>query len=334
MPATIDQPRIDRQEAPESGQRRVDYVHGPIVSSSDLEAHLALFAGFGMTEVGRLCRTADEVRAIWGIAGHVCEEVSLATSGTRFGARLVRFDPGENLTIRTIGRGEDYDALKVIDFYAPDLEAARKHIEAAGFRFKDTVASYETPEGQFQEAHVWGPDGVVCALISGNPDFFRDFATVRGRLVSEPQSISGPVRDPQATLDFFRDIFGLEPIHTYAVQDDSFQALVGAKREMRLRAWNVGPRLDEPYFGVIDYGLPGGVQHSLRDRARPPARGLLGATLIVPDVAAIVPPRPTNGQFGPVETEVAGIGPARLLTLQAPNGGWYQAVQPLELRRT
>ena len=321
-------PQVLSRPAGDVRQELVDYVHGPIISSGDLDAHLALFGAFGMLEGGRISRSAEEVRTIWGINGQACEEITLETPGTRFGARIVRFDPGANDTIRSAVSGQDCDALKVIDFYAPDLEAARHHIESQGFSFKDAVAEYETPEGRFREAHVWGPDGVVCALISGSPDFFRDFASVRDRLVSEPQSISGPVRDPDSTLQFFNERLCLQPLHTYGVHDDSFSALVGTATEMHLRAWNVGRRLHEPYFGIIDYGLPEGAQVSLFDRARPPARGLLGATLIVADVEAVA-----GGPIGPVETQIAGLGAVRLITLHAPNGGWYQAVQPLDLRR-
>lgn len=286
-----------------------------------------------MVEVGRISRSADEVRAIWGSENQACEEITLETGGTRFGARLVRFDPGVEETIRSAERGRDCDALKVIDFYAPDLEAARLHIESKGFRFNDAVAEYDTPEGRFREAHLWGPDGVVCALISGSADFFREFASVRDRLVSEPQSISGPVRGPDASLEFFSNRLGLQPLHTYGVQDDSFSALVGTARKMHVRAWNVGRRLHEPYFGIIDYGLAEGAQLSLFERARPPARGLLGATLVVPDVDAITRRADGHPSIGPVETQIPGLGAVRLLTLHGPNGGWYQAVQPLESRR-
>ena len=333
LPAATNIPEALPRPAADLRQRLVDFVHGPIISSSDLDAHLALFGAFGMVEVGRVSRPANEVRAIWDIDGQACEEITLETPGTRFGARLVRFDPGIDETIRTAERGQDYDALKVIDFYAPDLEAARLHIESRGFRFKHEVAEYDTPEGHFREAHVWALDGVVCALISGSPEFFRKFATVRDRLVSEPQSISGPVRDPDATLEFFSNRFGLQPLHTYGVHDDSFSALVGTASEMHLRAWNVGRRLHEPYFGIIDYGLPNGAQVSLFDHAKPPVRGLLGATLVVPHVDVIARLADGHRSIGPIDTQISGLGAVRLLTLRGPNGGWYQAVQSLDPRR-
>lgn len=298
-------------------------IHGPIVSSSDLNTHLALFEAFGMQEVGRIDRSVAETSAIWGADGQASREITLETPGTPFGLRLVAFDPGADIQIRQPSRGSDSEALKVIDFYAPDLPAARARIEAAGFRFKAEVAEYDTPEGHFQEAHLWGPDGVVCALITGDPAFYVDFAAVRDRLVSEPQSISGPVQDPEAALAFFDRVFGLKVVHRYGVDDESFDALVGAGTALALRAWNVGLNTVEPYFGIINYGLPAGTQTSLLEVSRPPARGMLGATLRVRDAAAIA----AKAGVAPVQVQLPGFGLVQTATFQGPNGAWFQAVQ-------
>ncbi|MET0238685.1 MAG: hypothetical protein ABW184_02205 [Sphingobium sp.] len=301
----------------------VTSIHGPIISSSDLDAHLALFEAFGMREAGRLDRTEAETAAIWGTEGQASSEIVLETPGTAFGLRLVRFDPGLDVQIRDPSRGSDAEALKVIDFYAPDLGAAMASIEAKGFRFKGDIADYETPEGRFQEAHLWGPDGVVCALISGDRPLFEKLATVRDRLVSEPQSISGPVQDPDVTLAFLKHVLRLDVIHRYGVDDDSFDALVGTSAHLKLRAWNVGVDTAEPYFGIIHYGLPAGTQTSLIDVARPPARGLLGVTVRVDDVAVVA----QRAGGATVDMELPGFGPVRSATFQGPNGAWFQAVQ-------
>lgn len=298
-------------------------IHGPIVSSGNIAAHLDLFAAFGLIEIGRCSRSAQATRAIWGVDGQSSVEVTLQTPGTDFGLRLIAFEPGGAGQIRDPARGTDCDALKVIDFYAPDLEAARLSIEKAGFPFKPEIADYDTPEGRYQEAHLWGPDGVVCALISGDPALFTDLATVRDRLVSEPQSISGPVQDADATLAFMARVLGLEVIHRYGLEDASFDAMVGSADSMRLRAWNVGTRKTEPYFGIIDYGLPKGAQTSLFEASRAPQRGLLGATLWVRDAGVVG----ATAGVEPVRMAVPGLGETLCVTVQAPNGAWYQALQ-------
>jgi catechol 2,3-dioxygenase-like lactoylglutathione lyase family enzyme len=298
-------------------------IHGPIISTNDLDAHVALFAAFGLEEAARCERSCDETQAIWGIDAHGSSEVTLAAPGTPFGIRLIRFDPGSDEQIRDPSRGSDCNALKVIDFYAPDLPAARTSIEHAGFMFKPEVADYDTPEGRYQEAHLWGPDGVVCALISGDPALFTDLATLRDRLVSEPQSISGPVQDAAGTLDFFDRVLGLQVIHRYGLEDASFDAMVGSATQLRLRAWNVGTRKSEPYFGVIDYGLPARSQQSLHETARPPRRGLLGATIRVRDAAAVA----KAAAVATVSVAVPGFGKSVIATVQGPNGAWYQAIE-------
>lgn len=320
--------------APEQSSAPADSIvrriHGPIVSSGDLEAHARLFAAFGLVETGRVERDAAETMALWGAADCTAQEVTLQTPGTEFGVRLVAFDPPSGRVIRDPARGRDTEALKVIDFYAPDLEAARDHIEAAGFRFKPEVADYDTPEGRFREAHLWGPDGVVCALISGDPEFYLRFATVTDRLCSEPQSISGPIKDSAETLAFFKSVLGLEVIYTYGIhEDDSFQALVGSASTVRLRAWNVGLRTTEPYFGVIDYGLKDEVQHSLLAGARPPVRGLIGASLIVRDVRAVARAAGSRLACAPVETTVPGFGRVLSAAVAGPNGCWFQLIESL-----
>lgn len=298
-------------------------IHGPIISATDLDAHIALLAAFGLVETGRCDRSAAETCAIWGIEASASREVTLATPQTAFGIRLVRFDTAGGEQIRDPSRGSDCDALKVIDFYAPDLTAARAAIERTGFLFKPEIAEYDTPEGRYQEAHLWGPDGVVCALISGDAELFTDLASVRDRLVSEPQSISGPVQDAAATLAFLERVLGLGVIHRYGLEDSSFDAMVGSTQQLQLRAWNVGTCKREPYFGVIDYGLPAGSQRSLLAASAPPNRGLLGATVRVRDAAAVA-------QAAGVETAraaIPGLGDAVIATVKAPNGAWYQAVE-------
>ncbi|HEX7852989.1 MAG TPA: hypothetical protein VF503_04765 [Sphingobium sp.] len=298
-------------------------IHGPIISSSDVDAHIALFAAFGLEEVARADRSIAETSAIWGTDGQASREVTLQTPGTAFGVRLIQFTPGSDVQIRHPERGSDSEALKVIDFYAPDLPAALAEIEGKGFRFKDDIADYETPEGRYQEAHLWGPDGVVCALISGDPALFTDLATIRDRLVSEPQSISGPVQDPGPILAFLEHVFGLSVIHRYGLDDESFQALVGTSTAMTLRAFNVGTAKSEPYFGIIDYGMPAGSQTSVFATARPPARGLLGATVRVRDAAAVA----IRAGVTPIRAFIPGFGETLTVTVQGPNGAWYQAVE-------
>lgn len=315
-----------------TGEPLADYIHGPVVSSGDLEAHVRLFSTFGMVEARRQVLTADDCRRQWGLDDHRAIEAVLETPGTRYGARVIQFDPVSSVVVRDPDRGFDADAPKVIDFYAPDFDAACDAVRAAGWSIREPIARYDLPEGCFVEAHVWGPDAVVCAAISGPPDFFARFATVTDRLFSEPQSLSGAVSNLEEAVAFFCDVLGLDVVYRYGIEDDSFRQLVGSARpQFQLRSVNVGRTTEEPYFGLVHYGMPEDAFSSLKGRARPPHRGTLGATIVVRD--AVVAASRAAAVGGTVLTDVAitdvaAFGPCRCSTMLAPNGGCYQLVEP------
>jgi catechol 2,3-dioxygenase-like lactoylglutathione lyase family enzyme len=308
------------------------WLHGPIVSSSDLEAHARLFRAVGMTEQARCDVSVERCTAQWGTSGVSATELLMATPGTPYGARLLQFSPTSPTVVRDRGRGYDADAPKVIDFYLPDFAVGRAAIERAGWTLKEPIAEYDLPEGHFVEGHVWGPDEVVFGLISGPADFFRNFATVTDRTFSEPQSLSGAVATLEPSVEFFERAFGFGVVYRYGIDDDGFRELVGsATPQFRLRAINVGPSTREPYVGLIHYGLPDGSYASLHGRARPPHRGTLGASIVVRDVGAVVDRATRAGAemlAAPARTVTAAFGAATSALVLAPNGGCYQLVQP------
>ncbi|MCP5471199.1 MAG: hypothetical protein H7A18_03840 [Sinobacteraceae bacterium] len=309
----------------------VRYIHGPLISTEDPLAHIELLRIFGMTTVGDLHRDADSCSRLWGTRGCEVREVMLNTPGTPYGARLLVFDPGSRKLVRDPNRGFDADAPKVVDFYVPDLEAACARVEAAGWCIREPVAAYELPEGRFQEAHIWGPDHVVYALITGPAAFFARFATITDRVFSEPQSLSGPVSQLEPSVRFFEEGLGLQTVYRYGIADDSFRRLVGAKRpQFSLRAVNVGLTTQQPYIALIDYGLPAGSAASLQGDARPPHRGLLGATVVAEGLTAMLQRlQRAGGQIvAPAyHADIPGLGRCLAAGVSAPNGGWYQLLQ-------
>jgi catechol 2,3-dioxygenase-like lactoylglutathione lyase family enzyme len=309
----------------------VRLIHGPIVSCADLTAQRALFEGvFGLKPAAEQSLDRAAVQTLWGLRGHGARTLLLETPGTHFGVRLVQFDPVSPTVIRNRASGFDCDALKVIDFYAPDFDAANAHLQRRGFKLKDDVSVYELPNGRFIEGHLWGPDEVVTALISGPKEFFAGFATVTDRLFSEPQSISAPVHDQPRVLEFYDKVLGLPVIHEYAIDDDSFAKLVGTPHKLKLRAKNVGLKRTEPYFGIIHYGLPPDAYRSLKDRAVFPHRGLAGATLVVDHIADHARASAAFGceVLAPVaEAALAPYGRVQSLTIRAPHGVIHHLIE-------
>ena len=306
-------------------------IHGPIISTADSAAQRHVLEDvYGLEVVSHQSLSAQEVERTWGVTGQSAETWCLNTPGTSFGVRLVQFEhPGE--PIRNPDTGYDCHALKVIDFYAPNFDAGVDRIENAGFHVKDEIADYDLPEGHFREAHLWGPDNVVTATISGPEDFFRNFATTHDRVYSEPQSISGPVADPEAVIDFYDRVLGLSVIFRYGIDDESFADLVGTDGEMRLRAWNIGLKTTEPYFGIIHYGLPESEYNSLYDRAVMPNTGLVGMSLLCDDLAAVHRVAQTYGSpiiAPPASVTLAPWGDVTSMVLRGPHGVLHHLVQP------
>ena len=297
---------------------------GPIISTNDLDRwRTLLINAFQLREVAFERLGPEPIAELWGLRDHSAETAVFETPGTPFGIRVVEFSPLSDISIRDPASGYDCNALKVIDFFAPDFDAARAQLEDCGFKLKDDIAEYDIESGRVIEGHLWGPDNVVCALVSGPGAFLNGFVTVKDALVSEVHSVSCPVDDPQGVIDFYREVLGLEEVYRYEVTDESFQHLVGAKTRLHIRAVNMGLRREEPYFGIIHYGLPPDAYRSLKDRAVLPHRGMVGATLWVSDIAAVE--KTCRERGAPIvapraQLDIAPYGSAQSMAIRSPHG--------------
>lgn len=282
-----------------------------------------------MEQVARQDLSTAAVEALWGLASHRAETVWFETPGTPYGVRVVQLEPASAITIRDPKSGYDCDALKVIDFFTADFNRARENLERAGFKLKDEIAEYDTASGHIVEGHLWGPDGVVCALVAGPKDFLGEFVTITDRIVSEVHSVSAPVENQAAVVAFYASL-GLNEVHRYEVTDESFQHLVGAKDPLHIRAINVGSVRHEPYLGIIHYGLPPGTYQSLAERAQLPHRGLVGATVQVADVRAATTDCQQAGATllaPPAASELTPFGRVTSAAVRAPHGVLHQLIE-------
>ncbi len=296
---------------------------GPIISTDSPGTwDYLLVNAFGMEARASQTLSAAEVEALFGIGGHSATTVWFETPGTPYGIRLLQLTPGSTVCIRDPDSGYNSNALKVIDFFTADFSRARNTLETAGFQLKEEIAEYDTDSGHITEGHLWGPDGVVCALVAGPAEFLSEFVTITDRVVSEVHSVSAPVDDQAGVVAFYASL-GLQEVHRYEVTDESFQHLVGAKDPLHIRAINVGSVRQEPYLGIIHYGLPAGSYDSLAERACLPHRGLVGATIRVPDVAAAVAAcQQAGGKLlaAPASLQLSPFGTVTTAAVNAPHG--------------
>lgn len=308
-------------EAPSPSLPVVDaHVYGPLISAAEVDEHCRLFTGvFGMREAGRVELDAEASRSLFGAEVGTTELVVLQTPGVVSGVVLCGFDPVSDETVRTYETRVDRDALKVIDFYAPDYPAAIAHARSLGYEVVESEAEYELAAGTFREAHLWGPDNVVTAFLGGPAAFFADFAQITDALVSEVQSISAPVSAGQPVVDFYASVLGWDVVFEYAINDPSFAELLGIDEPLELRSRNVGSSTKEPYFGLIDYGLPSHVGGSLLGRSVAPRRGLLGATVTVADLDAVCAAAGPERSGTPVSLDLAPFGPTRAAIVMPPH---------------
>lgn len=303
---------------------------GPMICTDAAETWIHLLTeAFGMELVCLQDLSAAEVEGFWGLTGQSAVTLWFETPGTPFGIRVLQLASTSPECIRDPNSGYDCDALKVIDFFTVDFAGARARVEAAGFQLKKEIAEYDTESGHITEGHLWGPDGVVCALVAGPREFLSEFVTVTDQVVSEVHSVSAPVEDQPAVVAFYASL-GLDEVHRYEVTDESFQHLVGAKDPLHIRAINVGSVRHEPYLGIIHYGLPPNTYQSLAERACLPRRGLVGATIVVPDVRSATKACQQAGATllaAPAAAQLLPFGTVTSAAVRAPHGVLHQLIE-------
>jgi catechol 2,3-dioxygenase-like lactoylglutathione lyase family enzyme len=304
-------------------------IDGPIVSTQDMARQRLLFESvLGMRSVAEEHLDAARVEALFGLRDTTAEQVLLETPGTQIGVQLLQFSPGSETVIREGGVGVASDALKMIGFFTHDSAAANARFREFGFDLVTAGATMELPDGaRFIETHVRGPDGVMVAAIYPENRDASSFVTIADRLFSEIQSSYGPVSDFEPVRHFYEQALGVPMGFKYEFVSSSFSQMIGAGQITTIRANNYGRVVEDVMLGIIHYGLPAGSTPTLRERARPPHRGIVGVRLRVSGLEAVVK-RCADAGFeivGPVAgLALAPYGSVRTATLRGPHGVWHQ----------
>ena len=295
------------------------HMYGPLLSASDVEAHVNLYTDvFGMERVDSVTLAADLTERLFSTPAGTLTLTALRTPGVLAGAVVAAFEPRSERQIRTEETRLHRDAFRVIDFYAPDLDAAVAHARQLGHHVEHSEAGYDLDEGAFREAHLPGPDGVVTAFLSGPRDFFTGFAKVRDRIASEVCSISLPLTDAKPSLEFYKDVLDWDVVFEYSFSDESFNRLMDVEEPITVTSSTVGFARDEPYVNMVDYGAPEGLGGSVRGQSVAPHRGLLGAVLTT-DALDAVRARAGEALGAEVTFTLAPFGEVRAAVLTPPH---------------
>ena len=311
---------------------RVLGIDGPVISTADPRRQRDLFE----TAIGMHCIAEDRLEhaAVHALFGPVAERATLwqlVTPGSPLGVWLVEFEPRSEVVIREGGVGVACNALKMIDFFTADRPAAIAALRAQGFEIVAEGASIELPDGsRFCEAHAKGPDGVMIAAIEPLNVRAADFVTLVGRTFSEVQSASGPVSDFEPVRHFYEQVLGVPMGLRYEFASESFSRMVGVKDTLHIRANNYGRVVEDVMLGIIHYGLPPGSYADLRERARPPHRGIIGVRLRVEGLDALLERCARAGieRACDAATLTLQSGTMRIAAVRAPHGVWHWLIEP------
>jgi len=311
---------------------RVLSIDGPVISTAELARQRELFETvIGMQCIAEQQLDRDEVAAFFGCEADSARLLQLVTPGTSIGVWLVQFEPVSAITIREGGVGVACNALKMIDFFTADRPEAIARLRSRGFEIVAEGAAIDLPDGtKYLEAHAKGPDGVMIAAIEPLTGRAADFVTLADRTFSEVQSSSGPVGDFEPVRHFYERVLGVPMGLQYEFESESFSRMVGVQQTLRIRANNYGRVVEDVMLGIIHYGLPPGTYDDLRERARPPHRGIIGVRLSVAGLDAILARCIDAGievPCAPVSMPFAASGTLRAAALRAPHGVWHWLIE-------
>lgn len=255
-----------------------------VLSVADMEEALALWVGrFGMQVVVRHAQADPGLARQWGLADEdIVDQALLVTPGrTQGGVHLVRFrTPGA--AVREGAAPTDL-VPKSVDIAVHDIFARHAELEAAGFKFRSKIGRFVTDGIVVHEVHMNGPDSVNIVFLEqeGKPEH----VSALGYGVA-PQVIATTPNNRGEKM-FFEQVLGLEETSYHRFSGPEVERTIGLPP---------GGALDVRIFGdaSYDYGrleivqYEGVISNDLYPRAVPPARGMLGVSFFVKDIAAIL----------------------------------------------
>jgi hypothetical protein len=105
--------------------------------------------------------------------------------------------------------------------------------------------------------------------------------------------------------------------------------MVGVSQTLHIRANNYGRVVEDVMLGIIHYGLPEGSYADLRERARPPNRGIIGVRLRVSGLESLVARCRSAGieiAGEPQSVDIAG-SVRRTAIIRAPHGVFHWLIE-------
>lgn len=302
---------------------------------ADLTRALDLYSGVLGFEVLARSPVSMPLAQAWEVPPGVGAEVALlAQPGTEAGRlRLLAFDPpGER-----IWRAEDRlcgDGLFAVNLRARDVRALLPRLRAAGCDVPDEAVFWEVSE----EVAVWDsmscdPDGIhldVFTYVRGGEK--------RGPLagnVSEVQTVAIATHDVGRCAHFYRSL-GFDVLFDLHLEnlEDLLDVPSGVvvhnvnliKTDSETGERTIPGRVE--CFRYLGPGLP--AARSLRDRSRPPRRGILAIGFETADLATADRRLREAGALPAGEAvfvDLPGEGPSSLARYRGPDGETIELIE-------
>ncbi len=326
----------DPQTSPAAAPTGGSPLHAAVIGARDLAASTAFYRDLiGLEVVGEGPLRGSAFRGAFHLpAGSQARYAALANRGDRVGRIvLIAFEAQDRKPIRTDEGQRGYGLINV-NFYTPDIAAAVRRFEAAGYEMWSPPVLYDVSAhaGAPTEVKFDGPDTVVINLIELTT---KDPATSIGRMRRYAEEYGYNAQgftpvvttqhttpDRDAEIGFYREALGMGIRHMAILDEPGHNVFYRLPEgAVTLCAFSQGAHmfgkigLDQP----VNYPCPPQV-----DAAVAPNIGYIAQAFLVErlDVALAGAARADAKPYSPVSDVVfPGLGDVRAVMVRSPGSG-------------
>lgn len=300
-----------------------------VISVSDLEQQRDLFTEIGGWEVLADGPVDSGALAAWGLPPEVTgQQVLVGNPGTGSGyVRLVRFEGAQQRQIRSNARSWETGGILDMNVRVRDMDLKQRQLQARGWQAHSDPVQFTFGPFTVREWITLGPDGLSIALIQRIAPELEGWPHLRE--FSRTFNSTQVVGDLDSALKFYRDVLDFEQYlyHEGASQPPGENVLGlpwEAATQVVRKVWIGSPDgSNEGSVELIEFVGASGRDFSAV--AVPPNLGLLMLRFPVQGLdlfARHLEAHDIPSQAGINEISLPPHGPARQLSVRAPDGAW------------
>ncbi len=311
-----------------------------VIGCEDIEASLRVYRDVMALEVIERRRwDGPAFEALFRLPpGSSAETAVLADRGFRYGRMmLLQFDAQDRQRVRAPQDGSAVIGLLNLNFYARDIVAATRALEAAGCRPWSEPRSHDmgAAVGRPIEVMIDGPDTVAINLLQHTPGpdtrsgrmglYMRDEFGYSASGLTPVVTSAHNVVDMDRAADFYTQVLGLKPILDVVMRGEDMTTFLALPEGAEGRTIIVE---GHDRFGKI--AMTQALNYPVVDlvpRAEAPAIGYIAQAFDVADLDAAVAKAVELGATlysGPLDMDMPAAGPVRCAIVRHPASGALQ----------